>query len=353
MCELQRKAGHEVTVHGLFGGGPLVPLFEKFGVRFISHASVPKYLQPVKLLWEFLRDRPDVVHFHNVAPTVHGALGAWLAGVPAIVSTRHGASSHSARRERKFWFAARFVHRVVVTSELARKDFLRDPWTDPSKLFPIHNGAVLRSDDSVEADAEEFEFPEPSVTLIAVGRMRPVKDFSTLIRALAIARNTIPRLRLWMAGDGVERPQIESLIRELNLESAVRVLGMRTDVGYWLSRADIFVLSSKSEGVPMSLLESMAWGLPSVATNVGGVPEVLKLSNAGMVVPPSDPEALASAIVYLAERPDRRRALGELARQCFQQHFTIEGMTRRYQALYEQCRSGHTASEVVEAGVSQ
>lgn len=355
MCELQRKEDHEVTVHGLFGGGPLVPSFERLGVRFISHASVPKYLQPVKLFWEFLRDRPEVVHFHNVAPTVHGAMGAWLAGIPAIVSTRHGASSHSARREKKFWFAARFIHRVAVTSELARRDFLTDPWTDASKLFPIHNGAVLRSSDSADEGVEKFEFPDPGVTLVAVGRMRAVKDFHTMIRAVAIARKTVPQIRLWISGDGVERPALESLIQELELDSAVRLLGMREDVGYWLSRSDIFVLSSKSEGIPVSLLESMAWGLPSVVTEVGGVPEVMALSKAGVMVPPSNPEAMAAAMVELANDPARRRALGEAGQRCYRDHFTIAETTRRYQALYEWCRNGCPATEPVdlEAGVTQ
>ena len=121
-----------------------------------------------------------------------------------------------------------------------------------------------------------------------------------LLRAVAIAKQDIPDLKLWLIGDGAEAETLRQLAKELGIASRVRFAGERKDVGNWLAEADLFVLSSLTEGLPVSLLEAMAAGLPFVVTNVGDMPEIADLSRAGTVVESNSPEALAAAIVRSA-----------------------------------------------------
>jgi glycosyltransferase involved in cell wall biosynthesis len=130
------------------------------------------------------------------------------------------------------------------------------------------------------------------------------------------------------------------LAQQLAIEDRVRFAGERKDVGDWLAQADLFVLSSLTEGLPVSLIEAMAAGLPFVVTNVGAMPEVAELSGAGTVVEANRPEALAAAIVQSARNRAGLPELGRRARQSYQQHFTPDRMVSAYSRLYEECLRG-------------
>src|SRR6185503_13100751 len=127
------------------------------------------------------------------------------------------------------------------------------------------------------------------------------------------------------------------LATDLEIADAVRFWGERRDVGPWLRAADVFVLSSASEGLPISALEAMAVGLPTILTDVGGMTELMALSGAGQIVPPADPDAMAGALVEFATRRNDLDELGQRAVRCYRQHFTPERMSNEYLALYQAC----------------
>jgi sugar transferase (PEP-CTERM/EpsH1 system associated) len=279
--------------------------------------------------------RPDVVHTHNLYPFFYGAIGARVAKVPAVVHTRHGVALGEGGRGRVlFWSAARLADRVVSVSEDSAARSVREGSLGAGKGLRIWNGV----------DTEEFAYRGPargSSRLVTVSRLERIKDLPTLLRALALARRSMPDLRLDVVGDGAERRDLETLAHALGLDGSVAFLGERRDVAALLSSAAAFVASSTSEGVSLTLLEAMAVGLPVVATAVGGNPEVVADGQTGELVPPADPEALAAALVRVCGDRERAAAMGREGRARVERHFDVRGMVRAYEALYD---------DVLEAG---
>jgi glycosyltransferase involved in cell wall biosynthesis len=189
------------------------------------------------------------------------------------------------------------------------------------------------------------DVPDPAIrksgfTLINVARLNWKKNQACLLRAVALASREIPDLCLWLVGDGAEAGALRQLAGELGIADRVHFAGERKDVGDWLAQADLFVLSSLTEGLPISLLEAMAAGLPFVVTNVGAMPEVAELSGAGTVVEANRPEPLAAAIVQSARNRSQLSEMAARARRSYEQHFTPDRMVAAYSTLYEECRRG-------------
>jgi glycosyltransferase involved in cell wall biosynthesis len=176
--------------------------------------------------------------------------------------------------------------------------------------------------------------------VITVGRLAAPKDTVTLVRALA--RVPGRPFRATIVGDGPDRPAVEAEIRAAGLEGVVELAGERQDVPDLLADADVFALSSRSEGAPISVLEAMAAGLPVVASAVGGVPEIVAHGATGLLVPPGDAAALAEALEQLLADPALRRRLGEAGRERVRERFDLTELRRAHVELYarELARAG-------------
>jgi len=336
LCRLQAAAGHTVSVHCLHQKGAVAEQLEHEGTAVLVHGPTASAVILWRLYRAFRETRPGVVHCHNKSATVHAAAVARLAGAGVLVSTRHGMAAlpYRLRKELKFWVtAALFCDRVVAVCDVARRNMIAGAASVAHKVVTIRNGAyppMVRTESRVE---------KRGFTLVTVGRLAPAKSYDTLLRSVALARRQVPDLTLWIVGDGVEAASLRRLSTELGLDDAVQFCGERADVGSWLRSADVFVLSSVSEGLPISILEAMAAGLPAIVTDVGGMPEVVSLSGAGTTVPTRDVETLASVIVDFAARRTELKEWGQRARVCYTQHFTPERMADQYLALYEACLS--------------
>jgi glycosyltransferase involved in cell wall biosynthesis len=197
-----------------------------------------------------------------------------------------------------------------------------------SKVTRIWNGI----------DLTNFAYTGPAAAPIAisVARLSAEKDFPTLLRSIALAIREVPDLQLKLVGDGSERTTLERLTRELGITSCVEFLGERNDVPHLLAQAGFFVSSSLTEGISLTLLEAMAVGLPVVATAVGGNPEIVEQGVTGHLVAPSDPEALASAIVRICRDEERWPALALAARNRVAEHFEVRRMVSEYERLYRE-----------------
>jgi len=331
LCRLQREHGHDASVIAYSNLGSVGEqlLAEGFSILVLGESPFPKtFLRFVKA---FRRLRPDVVHCHNPAPTLQAAIPARLAGTRSVLSTRHSlvAPPYNLKEEKAFNFAARFCNWVVGICDATCENLRGIPGARRSKIVRIYNGV-----DPVPPVPAKSCPAKRGFTLLFVGRLAAIKDLSTLIRAAAIAVQRVPDLRLWVVGDGAERSRLESLVAELGIGENVTFWGERMDVAGFFRAADLYCMSSVSEGLPMSLLQAMSVGIPAVVTDVGGMAEVVRNSDAGLATPVGNPEAMADAVVQLASDPDRRRVLAENARNAYQQNFTLERMDASYMDLY-------------------
>jgi glycosyltransferase involved in cell wall biosynthesis len=185
---------------------------------------------------------------------------------------------------------------------------------------------------------------DEALVIGAAGRLERVKDLDTLLDAFAIVRARVPDARLVIAGGGTERLRLEQHVSELGLQRAVCFTGHCDDVRALLPAFDVFVNSSISEGVSLTILEAMASRLPVVATRVGGTPEVVEDGVTGVLVPARAPEQLAQAILQLAPQQPRASAMGEAGRKRVEAAFSIDRMIGRYAVVYDSLTSRSRAA---------
>jgi glycosyltransferase involved in cell wall biosynthesis len=330
LCRWQRQQGHEVRVHCLYRLGPLGEALRKDGFEVVLYDASGIGGRAGNVYRQLNRWKPDVVHCHNATAAIIGSIPSRNAGVKNIVVTRHGivAPPYLLRREVKFAFASRWCNWIVAVCEQARSNLMDAPFAARDKVVRIYNAAHIRNGGAPTPPTKS------GFTLLHVGRLAPVKDQDTLLKGFALAKSTVPDLHLWIVGGGPLQAKLVALSREIGVRDSVTFFGEQADVSPFLTAADLFVLSSLSEGVPVSLLEALASGLPAVVTEVGGMAEIARLSNATLTVPPSNPSALASAMEKMATSRDRLPQLRKNARECYAANFTLERMGSEYMALY-------------------
>jgi glycosyltransferase involved in cell wall biosynthesis len=334
LCRLQRDKGHTASVHCLYRLGVLGEELRAEGFEVILHHSSAFFHLMRGLYRAFKQSRPDVVHCHNATAAIIAAFPARLAGVKTIIVTRHGLVKppYQIRRELKFALASRWCNWIVAVCEGTRTNLLAAPFAARDKIIHIYNGACPANVRAVPRTKKGF-------TLLYVGRLAPLKDHGTLLRAVALTCAHHPDVQLWIVGDGPLELDLRRLTGELGLNDSVTFFGEQADVSPFMLAADLFVSSSLTEGLPVSLLEAMSVGLPAVVTDVGGMGEIARLSGAVTLVPSSNPQgmaaALSDAIAQRQELPKR----GQLASRCYEQYFRPERMLDDYMTLYNNCVS--------------
>jgi len=331
MCRLQREQGHDPCVYAWATLGALGEQLRQEG--FTVEINVGRHLPDST--WNFFKlfkaSRPDVVHLHNPTPTIYAAMAARMAGVPSIISTRHSlvGPPHRKVAEVKYRIAARFCDWVVGICDATVTNLKAIHIAPARKIVRVYNGTA-----ALKPVAKE-EWPQKSgFTLVYVGRMEPVKNHGLLLRAFNAALKRMSELRLWMVGDGSERAAMERLAAELGVAAKVTFWGQQLDVAPFFSAADAFIMSSRSEGLPVSLLQAFSLGLPAIVTDVGGMAEAVKLAQAGFTVSATDPAEMAAAILQMVWSEDARAEFSAHATAAFQSHFTLQAMVDAYMKLY-------------------
>lgn len=328
----------DVTV-ATHGGEFVRDAARRAGARFVPLRHVRRAVNPWRDLAGFVelvrlsrRVRPEIVHASSSKAGVLGRLAAVVAGVPIRIFTVHGwaFSAYSGLASMAYLWADRTAARVttmtICVSEHERATGLRARTCRPERTVVIPNAVDVAAAPRAGGD-------RPLPRLITVGRLKAPKDFSTLLRALA---GLEPRSfeEALIVGSGPDRSRVEQELSSLGLGGRVRVLGERQDVRTLLADSDVFVLSSRSEGLPVSVLEAMAAGLPVVASDVGGLRELVVEGETGLLVPPADPEALAAALQgLLADRALRRR-LGAAGRARAEARFDLAPFRRAHLEVY-------------------
>jgi L-malate glycosyltransferase len=335
------RRGYRVLCFGMYGNdGPLRAELEQAGLRChgLSYVDRPRLLRrftyPLELANFFRQQRVAGLHMHYGTSLIVAGRAARMANVKRVVVTEHALHQYKARPDylsatRK---AVRFADAITVVDE-TQLDFLRSALAvPPSVLQWVPNGVLIPPSPTPRTGAyrREFSIADDEFLFAAVSRLHPTKDLTTLIEAFSLlAARTTRRCRLWLIGEGEERPSIEAAIARCGVSNLVQLLGARMDVKQLLSDIDCIAMSSITEGLPMALLEAMATSVPCVATSVGGIPRLLR-ADAGILVPPKDPNALAEALCAVAEDSAVRAALIARGLARVREEFDIETTISRY-----------------------
>jgi glycosyltransferase involved in cell wall biosynthesis len=313
--------------------GRAADLVRDLGVPVDVLGTRPTVRNPVGLLrlWRYLRHhRPSILHARTGAMTVQGLVAASLARVPVRIAEEVGIPTRGAFGRVLFPLIYRLATCVIAVSSSVAEYLEAHDGVPRRKVRRVYNAVDARHFTPVERPART------TVDVLSVGRLVPVKAFDVLIEAMApLLREPGTRLRLTIAGDGAERERLVKLAEAFGVAEQVRFLGHRTDVPDLLASADVFVLSSRSEGFALAVVEAMAARVPVIATSVGGVPEVVPTWAAEWLVDADDPLALRAAIDRMRHlRPEVRDELGERLRAHAQERFGPGQYVERLGSLY-------------------
>jgi len=299
--------------------------------------------------WRLLRrlrspgKRPALLHAHEYKSVLLVGILAQLTGLPAIASGHglftRGDPGLTLYRRLELWVLRRFV-RVAAVSTAERGRLVR-AGVPADRVVVIHNGLdtdmlrsrVRRSRELVRA---RLGVRSGELVALAIGRLRPVKGHDVLLKAWALLQQEQFPARLWIAGDGYWREWLWQRARELGLGRSVTFLGYRDDVPDLIQAADLVVSASRDESFGLVLLEGMALGRPVVATAVGGVPELVVDGETGLLVPPEDPEALATAVRRLLSDPVLAAQLGMAGVARARSQFSLDATARQLAQLYRE-----------------
>jgi glycosyltransferase involved in cell wall biosynthesis len=276
-------------------------------------------------------DRPHVLHAHNALVLHYAIAAARLARVPIVVNTRHGGNMNWDPHCERIWRqCVRWTDAVVFISKGVRDYYVTRDRLSRRNTSVIYNGINLEK--FMTHPAHPATRP-PRFRVGCVGRLVPAKDHLTLIRSFALVTSVMPEAELHILGEGPCRAEILQTAASLGIANRVFLHGVSHDVAGFLSTLDLFVLSSVDEGLPISLMEALAAGLPVVSTRLPGLTELAPESVVAGYCAPGQPESLAKEILNAAKRPDLL-ALGEAARR-WARKFCVGETWHQYQAVFE------------------
>lgn len=293
----------------------------------------------------FRRVRPSIVHLHLLKARALGGLAARLARVPIVVETFHGTLFseyyHPAVTPLLVWgerLLARVMDAVIVVSEAVAEEVTRWRIAPASKIRVIPLGLNLEPFRRATGQRGRLRAElgvDGDVPLIgAVGRLVPIKGLSDLIAASAEVLLAVPKAQFVIVGDGPERAGLERDARERGILGQVRFLGWRRNLHYVYPDLDVVVLPSLNEGTPVAVIEAMAAGRPVVATRVGGVPDVVRDGETGILVPPRTPTALVRAIIAVLQDRALGERLGRAAQADVLSRYAIGRLADEMEAFY-------------------
>jgi glycosyltransferase involved in cell wall biosynthesis len=322
------------------GGGALTPAIERLGIAVRTFElgnslnEVRTLVNLVRMAKRLRRERVEIVHGYLYLGNVLGMLAGALARTPIRIAAKRSLDRYPRRSQlHATRLANHCAHRILCNAEAVRSFVLGEERPVPARLAVIPNGISLPS--SRLSRAHIPGLPDGVRVIGTVGRLDWKKAHADLLAAMRAVRASQGDAELVVIGDGPLRQQLEQRAAQLGIAGHVHFLGERRDARSLLAAFDIFVLSSVIEGMPNVLLEALAAERPVVATSVGGAPEIVTHEETGLLVPASDPDALASAILRLLAQPVDGARLARAGRALVARRFSTSAMVASYTALYE------------------
>jgi glycosyltransferase involved in cell wall biosynthesis len=347
-----RGYGYSCSVFSLQSDGVLVDILREKGIPIHSGGLKKGDLRraPWKLVraqWRMMSviraEKPDVLHAFLPLATFMGAAAGRSAGVPLVVTSRRALANHQERvpllRPLDF-LADRLSHRVTVNSKAVWRDAVTRNGTDPSKLVLVYNGVdhgpIQKTLIHRERIRQQLGIEAHERVVISIANLIPYKGHADLFRALKVVTHEIPDVKLLLLGEdrGIKN-RLEGLAYDLSISPFIEYLGRKNDVTPFLAAGDVSVVASYEEGFSNVILESMAAGLPVVATRVGGNPEAVLDGLTGWIVEPCKPEAMAYRIIDLLKDTCKAREWGIKGKERVMELFTMDRMVESHSDLYK------------------
>ena len=283
-----------------------------------------------------LSESVDIVHAHQYTPYTYGWFGSIFTGKP-VIFTEHGRfypDVSSTKRKLINPILQTRTAAITSISSATRQALVTYENFNASRIEVIYNGmadSICAPSDSL---ALELGLESGHTVFGTISRLDPIKNQTMMLRAFAQCLKTVEHVRMLIVGDGPSRAELESLVDELEIRHAVIFTGFQPKPQQYLALMDVFLLPSLSEGTSMTLLEAMCFAKPSIATAVGGTPEIIEDGVSGLLTPNDDEQALATAMLKLAASSSLRQALGSKARAGYEARFTLANMVSCYESLY-------------------
>ena len=298
-----------------------------------------------KRLHEFAdREGAEILHAHQYTPFFQSMLSRGLFGRRPVVFTEHGRHFPDLPSRKQMVvnrLMLRSCDRLIGCGVAVRQALIDNEGLPESRVEVIYNGVDLSTVGKPSAGAREriraeFGFASTDFVAVLVARLHELKDHQTALRAVDEARRQIPGLRLLLAGDGDQRAAIEQTIQKRGLAQTVTLAGTRKDVADLLAASDVFLMSSISEGIPLTVIEAMAARRPVVSTSVGGIPELVEHGVTGLLAASGDSASLAASLVQLYRRPDLRERMAIVAARYAAEKFSLNRMLNGYRDVYRE-----------------
>jgi glycosyltransferase involved in cell wall biosynthesis len=317
------------------------------GIPFLDLRETRR-LQPEHVLQirRYLRDQNiRILHLHGYRTDLMGYLATrGLRGV-RVLTTHHGWIRNTKKQEQvaRFaqWLCRRFDAVQVVSAKL--REELSPALLESGRAVVVHNGIVpadYRREGRGDAVRQSLSLAPDAIVLGTIGRFSPEKGCLDVLAAFRTIAAAVPRTHLVLIGEGPLADELHRQVAEAGLTSRVSFVPHQTHVQQYYEALDMLVSPSHTEGISNVILEAMTFGVPVVATAVGGTPEIIEDGRSGVLVPPREPAALASAVVRVLSDDDVRRHLAEGARRRIDEAFTFEARMRKEEALYENILAG-------------
>jgi len=334
------EKGHEVVIAYMTGEALVVPKNNNIKLINLEVNSAKNlysaYFKLRKLITDF---KPDVVHSHLVHANILCRMLRLTTSVPRLISSAHNTNEGGRMRMLAYRLTDKIADISTNVSDEAVEAFVEKKSVPSGRMLTLHNGIstnefVFSEQARIEV-RNELEISEDQQLILAVGRLSEQKDYPNLLSAISTLSIKYPNIKIAIVGNGPLLGMLKKNVAKLGLEDRVRFLGIRGDIPSLMSAADFFVLSSAWEGFGLVVAEAMACKRVVVATDCGGVREVL--GDTGFLVPPKDSTALAAALNQaLILNTDERLRLGEQARQRVSQYYSLNIATEKWLRLYSE-----------------
>jgi len=335
-----RQQFEHVVVSLFLGDTPIADDIRSQGIRVIDMGMSSKWDAGalIRLGATIRRESPDIVQgwlFHtNVLARVVGR----MCRVPIVVSAHHSVSTEGRHRDFLYKWTHHMDDRAIAVCDAVRRAEIERTGVAEDRIVTIYNGIPDVPPADRDATRQELldllQLPGDARLVGTIGRLSQAKGYPDYARAIQVIVKAHPDAHFVWVGGGSDRSALTAAVVRLGIAEHVHMLGDRSDARHLLAAMDIFVLPSLWEGLSIALLEAMAAGLPVVATAVGGTPEVVVAGETGVLVPPSNPDELANAVIKLLNDPAAARKMGQAGRDRVAERFTVNDMVGAIESLY-------------------
>lgn len=290
-----------------------------------------------KIRKEIKHTKPEIIHIHGARAGALGRLAGIGLNIP-VIYTEHLRTKNFVIKNHflnaihlvGYWFLDMFTTLNIAVSESVKEFMVDNNISRFDKIKVIYNGI-----EPTKFQAKTFQ-NEKEFKIATVATLNENKGIQFLIQAMPIVKNEFPEVQLEIIGDGPYRRHLESMVKKLKLQDQVSFSGFVANIEKYLTKFDLYVQPSLSESFGLAIVQAMSVGLPVVASNAGGIPEVVTDGKSGILVEPAKPKLLAAAIVEILRDPSRSKKMGETARREAQIRFNLKDMIRELEIVYEE-----------------